>query len=479
MKRIKIIAKTIVAFQNGSHKILENGCLVIEGEKILYVGKNFEGHVDEVLDYKDFIITPGFINVHTHISGSPLDKTLIDDHGDRQFYFSGLADIIPAIISVTDDDARSASVDFSFAELIRTGTTTFMEMGPFGDYIYEKTVDVGLRGYISNWFQGATWIAKDGKYLEYHWNEEKAIREFKDSLRFIEKIDGAGEGRLKGFISPLHTDTSTEKMLRMCRSASDDMKVPLALHVSQSIMEFQEVLKRTKMTPVEWLESINFLSEWNILGHVIFTTGNSWVNFPGHDLEILGAHNVSVAHCPWVFGKRGITLESFSKYQEAGINMCLGTDTVPQSMIESIRLATIIGKMMSRHIKYPQAHETFNAATINPAKMLHRDDLGRIAPGALADLLFWDSKSLFMVPNRDPIKAIVYYATPLDLKNVMVNGKWIMENGKLQTLDEQAVCDRMQMTADRVWGSLGNGNSELNMRSILDYSPLSYPSFEG
>ncbi len=134
----------------------------------------------------------------------------------------------------------------------------------------------------------------------------------------------------------------------MSRCASEEMQVPIAVHTCQSVFEFQEMVQRYGMTPLEWLESIDFLNEWCILGHAVFISGHSWLNFKGNDLSILAKHGVSIAHSPWVFALRGQVMESFSAYIDAGVNVCLSTDTCPQSMIEAMRWAAVLGKIMIR-----------------------------------------------------------------------------------------------------------------------------------
>src|SRR5690606_15008668 len=134
------------------------------------------------------------------------------------------------------------------------------------------------------------------------------------------------------------------------------------------------------MTPIEWLEAQGFLSPRLILGHAIFTSGHSWLNYPGRDLEILARHGVSVAHCAWVFARRGVVMESFADYLAAGVTMCLGTDTAPQSMLQAMRAAAILSKVAARDPRRATARELFDAATLAPARVLGRDDLGRIAP---------------------------------------------------------------------------------------------------
>jgi len=352
-----------------------------------------------------------------------------------------------------------------------------MELGPIGDYVADAAEKSGLRVYIGDMYRSGRWLTRDGKKMEYDWNEEAGIAGFHKAVELIERIDGRANGRIKGFLTPAQVDTCTEELLRMSREASDSMQVPLALHVSQSVFEFDEMIQRHGMTPIEWLESIDFLSEWNILGHAILIAGNSWVQFAGDDLSILARHGASVAHCVWVFARRGIVMEAFPDYLDAGVNMTLGTDTSPQSMIEGLRWTAVIGKIMSRQTEKSTAADVFNAATLNGAKMLHRDDLGRIAPGAKADMLFWDAGSLFMVPLRDPIKNIVYNAAAEDLLDVMIDGAWVQRDSTVLNVDERAANKRLQHAGERMWSEMGPG--DWAGRGADELSPQTFKRFEG
>jgi len=476
-ERTRIDSRLIVAYQDSAHRILENGCIVIDGNEIIHVGRTFDGRIDRVINADDQIITPGFINTHTHLSESPLDKSFVEDRGRRQFSMSGLAEMLPVRGAAIDEAARHASIEYSMAELIRTGTTTVMEIGGQGDYTADAVARSGLRAYIANGYRSGRWLTRDGKKMEYEWDEEAGKAGFKRAVEFIERVDGQANGRVKGFLSPSQVDTCTEELLRLSREASDRMRVPLALHVSQSVFEFDEIVQRHGMTPVEWLDAIGFLSEWNILGHVLFIAGYSWVQYGGDDLAILARQGASVAHNVWVFARRGIAMESFPRYVEAGVNMCLGTDTAPQSMIEGLRWTAVIGKIMARDTQKATAGDVFNAATLSAAKMLHRDDLGRIAPGAKADLLFWRTDSLFMAPVRDPIKNIVYSAEAEDLRSVMIDGAWVMRDGKVLNVDERAVVAKLQSAGERMWDRIGPG--DWAHRTAEELAPQTFGPFRG
>jgi cytosine/adenosine deaminase-related metal-dependent hydrolase len=151
-------------------------------------------------------------------------------------------------------------------------------------------------------------------------------------------------------------------------------------------------------TSIEWLDQIGFLGPEVLLGHAIIIAGSSWANYHGDDLALLAASGTSVAHCSWVFARRGIAMESFARYLEKGVTMALGTDTCPQSMLEAMRWTGVMSKVVDRRNDIATAADVFNAATIGGANALQRDDLGRIAPGAKADMLIWQGDSVFMTP---------------------------------------------------------------------------------
>jgi cytosine/adenosine deaminase-related metal-dependent hydrolase len=474
--RILIKAGMVVAHQDDRHVLLRNGCVVVENDTIVHVGPTFTGEADETLDCPSHLLTPGLIDTHAHLTSAPLDRSFIEDVGRPNFYFSGLPEMLPAIGGAMDVAAERAVADFSIAELIRSGTTTVMEIGWQGEYIADIAEKAGIRAYIADGYGSAKWRTTDGKKMSFFWKDDNGIPGFNHAVDLIERIDGRANGRIKGYLSPMQVAMATPELLRLSREASDSLGVPLALHAAEAVFEFQEMIQREGRTPIEWLADMGFLSDRNILGHVVFTSGNSWIQYPGRDLEILADHGASVAHCAWVFARRGIAMESFAAYLDAGINMCMGSDTAPQSILKAMRTACVVSKMISRDCRQATALDAFNAATLSAAKMLRRDDIGRIAPRAKADLLLWDLNGFSMNPCRDPIKNLVYSAEPSDLSHVMVDGHWLVRDGELLTVDERSAKAELWRTAERVWAGIGPG--DWAGRGIETLSPLSIPEFK-
>jgi cytosine/adenosine deaminase-related metal-dependent hydrolase len=474
--RTRINAGHIIAAQNGQHRHLRNGVVVYEGDSIVHVGPTFDGDADQTIDVPNGIVTPGFINTHAHLAGSPLDKSFIEDAGPRQFYGSGLFEYLPVRGGAQDAEADVACLAFSMTELIRSGTTTVMEIGPRGPEAVDEANKVGLRLYMGLGYRSGRWLTKDGKRVVWEWDAPAGDAGMKRAIDFIERYDGQRNGRIKGFLSPMQIDTCTGELLQKSKEAAASMGVPLALHAAQSVNEFNEIVARHGRSPIEWLEDIGFLGPEVILGHAIILAGGSWANYAGDDIRILARTGTNVAHAVWVFARRGIAMESFSRYTDAGVNMTLATDTAPQSMLEALRWAAVVSKIIDRQTEQATAADAFNAATINGAKALGRDDLGKIEIGAKADLLIWDGDTIFMSPMRDPIKNIVYSAQAEDLNTAIIDGEIRMKDRQVIGVDARKLALDLQAAGERMWPEMQK--YDWNNRTADQLSPMSFPAWE-
>ena len=170
-----------------------------------------------------------------------------------------------------------------------------------------------------------------------------------------------------------------------------------------------------------------------------------------------------------------MAMESFARYLARGVNMTLGTDTCPQSMIEGLRYTAVVGKIVDRQTEVATAADVFNAATLAGAKALGRDDLGRVAPGAKADLLLWNGDSLFMTPLRDPIRNIVYSASAEDLDTVLIDGEVRMRGREIPGVDLAALTRDLQAAGERMWANVHKG--DWAGRSIDELAPQTFPAW--
>jgi 5-methylthioadenosine/S-adenosylhomocysteine deaminase len=474
-RRTALRAGWIIAFDGRGHRLLRDGVVVLEGDRILHVGTHFEGSVDETVDARDRVLTPGLISTHAHLAGSPLDRSFIEDRGSPQFWYSGLFEMLPVRSGAQDEEASRACVDFSMAELLRGGVTTVMEIGGLGEYVVERAAHYGLRVYMGLSFRSGVWRTPDGRRVLWEWNEEQGRQGLRRAVELHAKYDGAHGDLVRCFFAPAQIDTCTPELLRDAKRLADEAARPYQVHTSQSVVEFNEMLARHAKTPIAWMQELGLLGPRTILGHAIIIGGSSWTNYPAGDLGLLGEAGCSVAHAVWVFARRGVAMESFARYRRAGVNMSLGTDTNPQSVIEAMRWAAVMSKTMERNTEATTAADVFDAATLGGARALGRDDLGRIAPGARADLVLWKAASWRMTPLRDPVKNIVYNATDEDVDRVYVNGRLVVEGGRVLAADERAILAALQAGGDRMWPRMatfdwaGRGADEL--------SPQTYPAW--
>src|SRR2546426_4954855 len=348
-RRTAIRAGWIVAFDGRGHRLLRNGVVVVEGDRIVHVGRTLEGvrpeTMDETVDARDRVLTPGLITTHAHLAGSPLDRSFIEDRGSPQFWYSGLFEMLPVRSDAQDEEAGRACVDFSMAELLRGGVTTCLEIGTLGEYVVERAPHYGIRVYMGQAFRSGRWLTKDGKRVEWEWNEEQGRQGLKRGIDFHSRWDGAHQGLGTCFVSPSQIDTCTPDLLKDAKRFADEVKRPYQVHTSQSVVEFNEMVARYGKTPIAWMRELGVLGSNTILGHAIIIGGSSWTNYPEGDIRLMAEAGCSVAHAVWGFARRGVALGALARYPAAGGDMALGTDTNPPSVIEAMRWAAGGAKM--------------------------------------------------------------------------------------------------------------------------------------
>jgi 5-methylthioadenosine/S-adenosylhomocysteine deaminase len=214
---------------------------------------------------------------------------------------------------------------------------------------------------------------------------------------------------------------------------------------SQHSPEFQEIVRRHGVTPVQWLHQEGLLGPDMLLGHAIFLDHHSLVQWwSRRDLDILQETGTSVAHCPVVFSRYGQMMEDVGSYIRKGVNVAIGTDTEPQNMAEEVRMASTLGRAAAGSVRGVWLSELFHAATIGGAKALGRDDLGRLAVGAKADLVLLDLEAPGMRPVRDPLRSFFFSAADRAVRQVFVDGRQVVKDGEVTTIDRASMARALQ-----------------------------------
>src|SRR5256886_158505 len=276
---------------------------------------------------------------------------------------------------------------------------------------------------------------------------------------------------------PAQLDTCSVELLKATRRAADENGLRISIHAAMNMVEFHHILREHGRTSLQLLSDIGFLRHDVLLGHCVFHAHHSWAHYPYiDDLKLLADSGASVAHAPYKYAKMGIMLESFERYRRLGINVALGTDTFPQDLISEMRLAGLMCRFAEGSFRVGRAQDVFDAATLGGARALGRDDLGRLAPGAKADIVIVDLEtrdSLRFGPVRDPIKALVECGIGDDVITVIVDGIVRMRDRVIPGVDLAAVRREAQAAGEGVWQRVQEGDPLA--RTAEKISPWSFP----
>jgi len=469
--RTKIEGSWIVGHSNGVHKLIRNGVVVYEGNKIIHVGDNFDGEVDQVIVAKGKLVAPGFIDTHVH-SGHRASHRLITDTGRPMYYGQPFLEISvpkegkvvsgdPRYLKHGDSENESAfrlNAIFTVAELLRNGVTTFVEFGSqlrVQDALLKEVKRLGARAYLGPGYDCGRWVGDESGRLKRVRNDQLGLDGFEMALDWISKNDGAADGRVRGILVPREVETSSLEVLMRTRDAANKRNLPMATHAAYSVIEFYEVVKEHMKTPIELLDELDMLRPTLNIGHGNFVADNPNLNYSGgDDLRLMGEAGASISHCPINIVRRARKLDNWKKYENAGVNMSIGTDTYPRDIIMNMRTASYLGKIMGNSYFSAKASDVFRAATVGGAISVGRDDLGRLEKGALADIIIIDLTgrgTLRFGPVRDPVKSLVECGVGDDVQTAIVDGKVVMENGVIPGVNLMEIAEEAQNAGEQVW----------------------------
>lgn len=450
----------IVAFDGEEHRILRNGVVVLEDDKIIHVGKSYSGHIDERIDARKSLVTPGFICLHSHICGGHGETGRRGDGSRRQLYNSDLFD---RMMPRTKESAAAAA-ELNYVEVLKSGCTTILEIGSPNSMGNKEAVELpvkrGIRTYLGKGYRTGGWYTLDGKKVKWHnfdgekWDEEPGFKEIEECLGFIKEYYGYSEDRIRTFLCPGPIDTCSPALLEETRKLADENNLLISTHVSQSVVEFQEMMRRYGKTPIDFLSDVSLLGPDLIAGHCIVIGGHSKSGYAdpwNRDIHLLAETGTTVSHNPLVFARYGIALESYAKYLMAGVNIGIGNDTYPMDIIRNMGLAATISKIVEGEPSVATSRDVFNSVTLNAAKALGRIDIGRIAPEAKADIVIVKLNSINMSPVRDPIRNLVMSGNNSDVTTVFIDGKMVVEKGSVTGVNEEELAENLQREQDKIW----------------------------
>lgn len=427
-----MITDGTVLTMNPENTVFEHGTVVVSDGKIVAVGGpelTAKYQAKKVLDVKGDIVMPGLINTHTHGSMTVF-RSLGDDVPDRLHRY-----IFPLENKLVSRDMVRTGANLANIEMIKGGVTTYADMYYFEDEV-AKTVDkAGLRAVL-----GETII--NFPVADAQTPEEGIAY----AVRFINEYKD--HPRITPAFAPHAPYTNTTENLQKIAALSEELNVPVMIHLAETDREKEEIAKRTGgKSPVQYMADIGVLNNRLLAAHVIMADDN--------DLDLLKKYDVGVAHNISANTKSAKGVAPVTQMLEKGIRTGLGTDgPMSSNTLTTMNELNLVGKIHKLETKNRAAMPPLTVvemATMGSARALHMEDkIGSLETGKLADIIVVDTKAPNMVPVYSPYAALVYGANGANVRHTIVDGMILMEDRQLLTVNENEIIQDAQRFAEKV-----------------------------
>ena len=445
--------------------------VVFDATRIVHVGPGYQGAADTTIDGRGFMVMPGLVNVHSHPGSEPGNKGLTDEVGSPKLYNTSLYEYL--WLFRADAEGIPHTNRMAWSELLMSGVTTLVDLSFPSEGWIDRAAESGMRLILAPMFRNGPWFTKNGYVVEYDLDEAAGRKAMDAALAVVDAAAKHPCGRLGGLICPAQIDTCTEGLIRDAIAAAAERNMPIQIHAAQSISEFQEIVRRTGLTAVQWLDKLGYLGPRASIGHGIFLDHHPWVRWGTRtDLGRLAETGTSVAHCPTVFARRGVTLRDLGSYLKAGVNVGIGTDTYPHNMLEEMRHAGVYARITAETPFNVTSGDVFRCATLGGARLLGRSDIGRLAVGAKPDVVLVDLTHPMMQPTREPLRSLIYAAAERAVRHVFVAGRQVVKDGKVLTMDYAAAAAGVNESQKRALA--GVSSRDWAGRTIDELAPPSF-----
>jgi 5-methylthioadenosine/S-adenosylhomocysteine deaminase len=433
-----IVKGGTVVTMDGTRRVIENGGVAIKGGRIVAVGTTAEIErayaAREVVNAVGKVVIPGLINGHTHVP-MVLFRGLADDL-DLQEWLTRY--IFPAEAKNVTEEFVRVGTRLGLAEMIRGGTTTYCDMYYFEDAIADETFKAGMRGVL-----GETVI--DFPVADNKTNEQ--------AMAYVEKFVTRWKGNalIVPAIAPHAPYTVSEAHLKAVRAFSDRTGAPIVTHISETKREVDDSIKAKGASPIDYLNRIGFLSNRVIAAHVVWPSEE--------ELGLLKKIGVGIVHNPQSNMKLASGVAPVPEMLKDDLPVGLGTDGAASNndlnLWEEMDTAAKLHKLISRDPKVVTAEEAFEMATLRGARALHLEkEIGSLEEGKRADLVIVDLDDLNQTPFYNIYSDLVYASKAADVRTVIVEGRVIMRDRRLLTLNEETIKADARRFRERIVRSL-------------------------
>lgn len=411
--------------KNGTFAVLEqnqsiiNGFMLVEDDLITYIGPEQPEHSEdaEIMDGNGLLFLPGLINTHGHAAMS-----LLRGYGDDMVLQKWLQEKMwPMEAKFTGSDVHWGTA-LSVLEMIKGGTTTFLDMYDHMDQVAQVTEQSGIRGVL---MRGAIGLCP----------ADVQKQKLDEAVAFARNWHGKANGRITTMISPHAPYTCPPDYIEQFVQAAHDLDLPMHTHMSETQAEVEQNVADYGARPVQHLLELGMFSRPTLLAHGVHLTDD--------EIDVLAAHKVAISHNPGSNLKLASGVARVPELLKAGVTVSLGTDGAASNnnldMFEEIRLAALIHKGVSGDPTAVPALEALRMGTEYGAQSLFLNNTGKLAAGMKADFIALNTEQAHFVPRTDYVSHVVYSAGPKDVEHVWVDGKQIVKHGACLTLDEERI----------------------------------------
>ncbi|WCN36671.1 amidohydrolase family protein [Aneurinibacillus uraniidurans] len=427
----KIIIHATVLTVNEKNDVVYDGAIAFENGRITYVGPTPDNLSDyeEVIDAKGRIVMPGLVNTHGHTAMSLL-RGYADDLPLQEWLETKMW---PLEAQFTAEHVRWGT-SLSIVEMLKTGTTTFVDMYDHMDTVAELVAESGMRARLCRGVIGLC-------------PPDVQTQKLEEASAFAAKWNGAAGGRITTMMSPHGAYTCPPDYIERIVARAYELDLPLHIHMSETEWEVQQNVNDYGSRPVEHLEKLGVFNRPTLVAHAVHLTDE--------ELDIMQKYDVKVSHNPISNLKLGSGVARVPEMLEKGICVSLGTDSSASNnnldLFEEMKMVALLHKGVRKDPVAVPATEALRMATICGAEAIFMEDrIGSLEVGKEADFIVIDSKQVFFQPAHDPISHVVYAASGRDVKDVYVQGVQVVKDGQCLTMDETAVIEN----ANRMFATL-------------------------
>jgi len=440
-----IIEGDHVVTMDAAATIIDNGAVAVDDGVILAIGLATDIHAEyvavETLSGEDRIVMPGLVNGHGHAA-----MTLLRGVADDLALMDWLNNyIFPSEVEFVDAEFVRIGTELACWEMIRGGTTTFVDMYYYPDVIADVVDSCGMRALVS-----ATVIDQRSP------DAESAVDSIQKGSEFISRWQGKNS-RITPIFGPHANYTLNAEQLQATRAAAMETGTPISIHMSESPFDVQYSKDTFGMTSIEFFESIGFFEGPTIAAHVVWPTDV--------EISILVEREVGVIHNPTSNMKIASGISPVTDMLKAGVRVGLGTDGAASNndldMWEEMRLAAFLQKVEQMDPEVLSANTVLTMATQGGATAIGLGDkIGSIEPGKRADLIQVEFGDVHHVPTYDVVSHLVYVNDEQDVSSVVVDGKVLMRDREMLTIDTERVAAEANAFAARIQSALQERNKK-------------------